>query len=61
MIDKVARAYNKTIKLKSFQVGDLVQKTILPHLDQRTTSLAEQGKVEEEDYRKVPVVLFYSF
>jgi hypothetical protein len=27
---RVARAYNKTVKLKSFQVGDLVWKTILP-------------------------------
>jgi hypothetical protein len=27
---RVARAYNKKVKLKSFQVGDLVSKTILP-------------------------------
>jgi hypothetical protein len=27
---RVARAYNKKVKLKSFQVGDLVWKTILP-------------------------------
>jgi hypothetical protein len=27
---QVARAYNKKVKLKSFQVGDLVWKTILP-------------------------------
>ena len=27
---RVARVYNKKIKLKSFQVGDLVWKTILP-------------------------------
>ena len=27
---RVARAYNKKIKNKSFQVGDLVWKTILP-------------------------------
>jgi dihydroneopterin aldolase len=27
---RVARAYNKKIKAKSFQVGDLVWKTILP-------------------------------
>jgi hypothetical protein len=27
---KVARAYNKKVKAKSFQVGDLVWKTILP-------------------------------
>jgi hypothetical protein len=26
----VARAYNKKVKAKSFQVGDLVWKTILP-------------------------------
>jgi hypothetical protein len=26
----VARAYNKNVKAKSFQVGDLVWKTILP-------------------------------
>jgi hypothetical protein len=26
----VARAYNKMVKLKSFQLGDLVWKTILP-------------------------------
>jgi hypothetical protein len=26
----VAKAYNKRVKAKSFQVGDLVQKTILP-------------------------------
>ena len=31
-IDKlrVAKAYNKRVKVKSFQVGDLVWKTILP-------------------------------
>jgi hypothetical protein len=27
---RVARAYNKRVKAKSFQVGDLVWKTILP-------------------------------
>ena len=27
---RVARAYNKKVRLKSFQVGDLVWKTILP-------------------------------
>ena len=27
---RVARGYNKKVKLKSFQVGDLVWKTILP-------------------------------
>jgi hypothetical protein len=27
---RVARAYNKKVKAKSFQVGDLVWKTILP-------------------------------
>src|SRR6185436_2569377 len=27
---RVARAYNKKVKLKTFQVGDLVWKTILP-------------------------------
>jgi hypothetical protein len=27
---RVARAYNKRVKVKSFQVGDLVGKTILP-------------------------------
>jgi hypothetical protein len=27
---RVARAYNKKVKLKSFQVGDMVWKTILP-------------------------------
>jgi hypothetical protein len=27
---RVARAYNKKVKLKSFQVGDLVWKAILP-------------------------------
>ena len=27
---RVARSYNKKVKLKSFQVGDLVWKTILP-------------------------------
>ena len=27
---RVARAYNKKVKLKSFQIGDLVWKTILP-------------------------------
>jgi hypothetical protein len=27
---QVARAYNKKVKLKSFQVGDLIWKTILP-------------------------------
>ena len=27
---RVAKAYNKRVKVKSFQVGDLVWKTILP-------------------------------
>ena len=27
---RVARAYNKKVKAKSFQIGDLVWKTILP-------------------------------
>jgi hypothetical protein len=27
---RVARAYNKKVKEKSFQVGDLISKTILP-------------------------------
>ena len=27
---RVAKAYNKRVKVKSFQVGDLVRKTILP-------------------------------
>ena len=27
---RVARAYNKKVKLKSFQIGDLVWKTVLP-------------------------------
>jgi hypothetical protein len=27
---RVARAYNKKVKAKSFQVGDLIWKTILP-------------------------------
>ena len=27
---RVARAYNKKVKLKSFQIGDLVWKVILP-------------------------------
>lgn len=35
----VARSYNKKVKNKSFQVRDLVWKTILP-LGKRATSLA---------------------
>ena len=27
---RVARAYNKKVKVKSFQIGDLIWKTILP-------------------------------
>jgi hypothetical protein len=36
----VAKAYNKKIKAKSFQVGDLVWKTVACHLGSGTGSLA---------------------
>jgi hypothetical protein len=44
---RVARAYNKRVKVKSFQVGDLVWKTVLP-IDRRATRLVnglQVGKV----------------
>ena len=41
---RVARAYNKKVKLKSFQVGDLVWKTILP-LGMKSKSLANGRQV----------------
>ena len=32
---RVARAYNKRVKGKSFQIGDLVRKTILASWDEK--------------------------
>jgi hypothetical protein len=42
---RVARAYNKKVKAKSFQVGDLVWKTILPIGSKSSTSGLQVGKV----------------
>ena len=41
---RLARAYNKKVKLKSFQLGDVVWKTILP-LGMKSNSLANGRQV----------------
>jgi hypothetical protein len=47
---RVARAYNKRVKAKSFQVGDLVWKTILP-IGSRSNKFAKWSPSWEGPYR----------
>jgi hypothetical protein len=52
---KVARAYNKRVKEKLFQVGELVWKTILP-LGTRDNKFGKWSPSWEVPYRVVSVV-----
>jgi hypothetical protein len=47
---KIARAYNKKVKEKSFQVGDLIWKTIFP-IESRSNKF-ESGHQVERDHIK---------
>ena len=52
---RVARAYNKKVKDKSFQVGDLVWKTILP-LGMKSNNFGKWSPSWEGPYRVVKVI-----
>ena len=52
---RVARAYNKKVKDKSFQVGDLVWKTILP-LGMKSNKFAKWSPSWEGPYRVVKII-----
>ena len=52
---RVARAYNKKVKDKSFQVGDLVWKTILP-LGMKSNKFGKWSPSWEGPYRVVKVI-----
>jgi hypothetical protein len=51
---RVARAYNKQVKAKSFQVGDLVWKTILP-IGSKSNKLGKWSPSWEGPYKVVKV------
>ena len=52
---RVARAYNKKVKLKSFQVGDLVWKTILP-LGMKSNKFGKWSPSWEGPYKVIKVI-----
>ena len=52
---RVARAYNKKVKLKSFQVGDLVWKTILP-LGMKSNKFGRRSPSWEGPYKIIKVI-----
>ena len=52
---RVARAYNKKVKDKSFQVGDLVWKTILP-LGMKSNKFGKWSPSWKGPYRVVKVI-----
>ena len=52
---RVARAYNKKVKLKSFQVGDLVWKTILP-LGMKSNKFGKWSLSWEGPYKIIKVI-----
>jgi hypothetical protein len=52
---KTAKAYNKRVEEKSFQVGDLVWKTILP-LGTRSGKFSKLSPSWEGPFRVIPVV-----
>ena len=52
---RVARAYNKKVKFKSFQVGDLVWKTILP-LGMKSNKFGKWSPNWEGPYKIIKVV-----
>jgi hypothetical protein len=51
---RVARAYNKKVKAKSFQVGDLVWKTILP-IGSKSNKFGKWSPSWEGPYKVVKV------
>ena len=57
---RVARAYNKKVKDKSFQVGDLVWKTILP-LGMKNNKFGKWSPSWEGPYRVVKVIFGNSY
>ena len=56
----VARAYNKKVKGKSFQVGDLVWKTILP-LGMKSNKFAKWSQSWEGPYKVVKAIFGNSY
>ena len=52
---RVARVYNKKVKLKSFQVGDLVWKTILP-LGMKSNKFGKWSPSWEGPYKIIKVI-----
>jgi hypothetical protein len=57
---RVARAYNRRIKEKSFQVGDLIWKTILP-IGSKSNKFRKWSPYWEELYRIEEVILGNSY
>jgi hypothetical protein len=57
---RVAKAYNKRVKKKSFQVGDLVWKTILT-IGSRNSKFGKWSLKWEEPYRIEEVILRNSY
>jgi hypothetical protein len=57
---RVAKAYNKRVKKKSFQVGDLVWKKILP-IGSRSSKFGKLSPNWEAPYRIEEVVLRNSY
>jgi hypothetical protein len=57
---RVARAYNKKVKAKSFQVGDLVWKTILP-IGSKSNKFGKRSPSWEGPYKVVKVCFGNSY
>ena len=57
---RVARAYNKKVRLKSFQVGDLVWKTILP-LGMKSNKFGKWLPSWEGPYKSIKVIFCNSY
>jgi hypothetical protein len=57
---RVARVYNKRVKEKSFQVGDLILKTISP-IGSRTNKFRKWSPNWEGPYRIEEVILGNSY
>ena len=57
---RVARVYNKKVKGKSFQVGDLVWKTILP-LGMKNNKFGKWSPSWEGPYRVIKVIFGSSY
>ena len=57
---QVARAYNKKVRAKSFQVGELVWKTILP-LGTKSNKFGKWSPSWEEPYKIIKVIFGNSY